>query len=167
MAIPSNDFLTKPYEDDSMYYDYKKRRYVLKLSETMKETGIMLDVLWQNSDNAEGYLRMVSDVCDTYVSQFKDSRYYEKLRYYLSHSKKMREAIYELMIDTVRYNFRNGGFMIAYETGINLNEMKELRMKIADALSVIGDEIANKNDLKNRFFRYNFDVVPSSPGNEW
>ena len=167
MAIPTHDFLSKPYDDEKMKYNYDSHRYELLLSNAYKVTGINLSMLWQGDDNAQGYLNMIADVADTFVSKFKDSKYYNKMRYYISHSRQMREAMYELMIDTIRYNFRNGGFMVAYETGINLNEMKELRLKIENAMSVIGDQVAMKHDLKNRYFKWEFDVVPSTTGSEW
>lgn len=167
MAIPTSDFITKPYDDSLMKYRYDLSRYELKLDHAMARTGINLSILWRSDDNAELYLEMISDVVDTYISKFKDPRYYKKMKYYLSHSKQMREAVYELMIDAIRYNQRNGGFMIAYETGINLNEMKELRMQLENAMSVIGDQIANKYELKNRYFKWDFDVVPSVAGSEW
>ena len=141
---------TTPYDDDKLKYIYTNHRYVLELDNQASATGIDLVTLWQGNDNALMYLEMVSDVCYTYILRFKDSKYFLRMLYYLSHSEEMRRALYEMMIDTVRYNHEDGGFMIAYQTGINLHEMKELRLKIENAVSVIGDQIIRNYGLQQR-----------------
>ena len=88
------------------------------------------------------------------------------MTYYLSHSKKARKALIALIIDTVHYNHSGGGFMTAYQTGINLHEMKVLRIE-PEFLSPIANEIMKNNGLQTRYFKYNFDVVASVSGSEW
>ena len=79
----------------------------------------------------------------------------------------MRKAVEEIMIDTIIYNFEDGGFLVAYQTGVNLKEMKELPMKIEMAVSVVGENIVRKHGLQDRNFRIAFDVEHETYGTEW
>ena len=164
--IKYNDDFTTPFDDERMKYIFADHRYVLELDSQMFETGINLPLIWGGNDNALMYLELVSDVCYTFVAKFKDSKYFHRLFYYLAHSKEMRRAMNELMLDTVRYNHEDGGFMIAYQTGVNLHEMKELRLKIENAVSVIGDKIARNFGLQQRLNNFNInEMLYLSPHN--
>ena len=167
MAIPTSDFLSAPYEDEILAYDYEARQYYMKLGSSLNLTGIDLVELWQTPENAEFYLKLISNVIYTRIYSFKDERFKERMTYYLSHSKKARKALIALIIDTVHYNHSGGGFMTAYQTGINLHEMKVLRIEPEQFLSPIANEIMKNNGLQTRYFKYNFDVVASVSGSEW
>lgn len=167
MAIPTNDFLAKPYDDDILLYDYQSNQYYMKIDASLGLTGIDLLELWGNEENAQFYLQLISNVIYTRIYSFKDEKYRNKMSYYLSHSIKARKAIIALIIDTVHYNHSGGGFMTAYQTGINLHEMKTLRIEAEQFLSPIANEIMKNNGLQTRYFRYDFDVVASMAGSEW
>ena len=167
MAIPTKDYLDRPLEDEEIKYDFTKHQYYMTVDASFKHSGIDLDKLWKGADNAQFYLELISDIIYTSILRYKDERYYEKMLYFLSHSKKAREAIISLIIDTVHYNHTGGGFMIAYQTGINLHEMKEIRMKPEFFLSPIAQEIIKNKGLGQRNFRLAFDVVESESGSEW
>lgn len=153
-----NDFV-KPFDDEKMKYIFADHRYVLEIDHQQFETGINLSLVWGGIDNALLYLELVSDVCYTFVAKFKDSKYFHRLLYYMAHSKEMRRAINELMLDTVRYNHEDGGFMIAYQSGVNLHEMKELRLKIENAVSVVGDKIVKNFGLQQRLNNFNINEM--------
>jgi len=155
MAILTMDKITKPYDDDFLNWDIDKQRYILVPEKADFETALVLSELWEGNDNVLWYLDAVSRVCYTSIFKFKDPKYRKRLEYYLSHSKEMRKAIFELMVDTIQYNFEDGGFLIAYQTGINLHEMKEIRMKIANVMSVVGDQIMENHEMKERIIRWN------------
>lgn len=167
MAIPTSDFLSKPYDDDILAYDYETRQYYMKLDASLGLTGIDLIELWQNEENAQFYLKLISNVIYTRIYSFKDERYRERLAYYLSHSQKVRKALISLITDTVHYNHSGGGFMTAYQTGINLHEMKTLRIEPEQFISPIANEIMKNTGLQTRYFKYDFDVVASVAGSEW
>lgn len=167
MAIPTTDFLTKPYEDDILEYDFDTHQYFMKLDASMGLTGVNLTELWDGEENAQFYLKLISDVVYTRILAHKDEKYREKVLYYLSHSKKAREAIIALIKDTVHYNHSGGGFMTAYQTGINLHEMKTLRLEPEQFLSPVANEIMRNYGLHTRYFRHEFPVVASTVGSEW
>lgn len=164
MAI--KDYI-KPYTDDNLIYDYENHRYILTHSRADFGSALDLNELWGGADNVEWYLDYVSNVVYTYISSFLPPHLYKKLVYYLSHSKEMRKAVEEIMIDTIIYNFEDGGFLVAYQTGVNLKEMKELPMKIEMAVSVVGENIVRKYGLQDRNFRIAFDVEHETYGTEW
>jgi hypothetical protein len=167
MAIPTTDFLSAPYDDEVLAYDYETRQYYMKLDASLGLTGIDLIELWQTPENAEFYLKLISNVIYTRIYSFKDEKYRERMAYYLSHSAKARKALKSLIMDTVHYNHSGGGFMTAYQTGINLHEMKTLRIEPEQFLSPIANEIMKNNGLQTRYFKYDFDVVASTAGSEW
>lgn len=167
MAIPTKDFLVKPYDDDILKYNYTKRLYVMTLGKSFELSGINLDEIWKGAENAQFYLGLISDIVYTSILSKKDERFAEKMLYYLSHSKKARQTIINLIVDTIHYNHAGGGFMVAYQTGINLHEMKEIRMKPEFFMSPVAQEIIKNAGFANRYFKYDFDVVESEPGKEW
>ena len=156
MSIATYDRLLAPFDDDKMNYLTEYHRYELLPEMADFQTGLNLSELWEGNDNVLWYLSAISEVTYTILERLKDAKYRERFQYYLSHSNKNREAIFKIMVDTIQYNFEDGGFLIAYQTGINLHEMKEIRMKIENAVSVIADGIIEKYGLKERFIKWNF-----------
>jgi len=157
----------KPYIDDKMTYDYDGHKYILKADYAGFETGLDLLELWETQENLQWYFDFVSRVCYNYIYQFKSPKYRKRMEYYMAHSEYMRLAITEIMVDTITYNFEDGGFLIAYQTGINLKEMKELQMRIDMALSVVGEKIVRNYMLEDRVIYQSFDVESDTYGTEW
>ena len=164
MAI--KDFV-KPYNDDKALYDKDMHRYSLNVDYADYQTGLDLMDLWESEENLQWYFDYVSRVCYNYIYQFKSPKYRKHMEYFLAHSKEMRHALLELMVDTIAYNFEDGGFLIAYQTGVNLKEMKELTMRIDMAVSVVGEKIARNYGLEDRVIKYSFDIESSTYGTEW
>lgn len=167
MAIPATDFISKPYQDDVLSYNYDNHNYYMNLDASLDLTGINLIELWRGNENAQFYLELISNVVYTSILMQKDEKYREKMLYLLSHSKKARQGIIALITDTIHYNHSGGGFMTAYQTGINLHEMKTLRLEPEQFLSPIAKEIMKNYGFATRYFRHDFNVVPSSNGLEW
>ncbi len=155
MIFFENDRLANPFDDDKLTYSVNNHRYVLDRNKADFETGLVLSEIWQGEDNVNWYLDAISKVVYTYLTKFKDSKYYERILYYLAHSKKAREMIFDLMIDTVQYNHEDGGFLIAYQTGVNLHEMKDINIKLEMAVSVIGDQVLHKYGIMQRLNNVN------------
>ena len=172
MAIPTYDFLNKPYNDDKMKYDYSNNRYVLDLDYAIERTGLgdLTDELSYDGtdDNAQWLMKQISHVAYQYIRSFKDAKFQDRLSYYLSHSKMMRSAIRELMIDMLTYTQQEGGLFTAYITGINLQEAKNITdMKLKTSVGMIGDQIVHNFGMAEREFRFDFDFDISQKGVEW
>lgn len=147
------DYVEKPYNDDKLVYNYDENRYVLTV-QGANESKLDMVKVFKNEDNLSEYLELMSRTLYAVFMVNKDSKYYEKMLWILSHSKHFRESIFKIYMDTIWYNFGSGGFMLAYQTGINLNEMKELKLGIENALSVIGNKMADIFGLNERIPRY-------------
>lgn len=166
MAIPTNDFLEQPYSDERMDYDIDLHRYKLTVDRANWLTGLDLLEIWNGQDILDWYLEYVARVAYAYIYALKDTKYKLRMEYYLSHSKYMREALEEFMVDIVAYNHEDGGFLVAYQTGINLKEMTELPMNIKNAVGVVGAKIAENYGFAYRYLEYDFDV-DNQRGVEW
>lgn len=153
-----NDDYTKPYDDEKMTYEFALHKYKLDLDHAQYHTGINLSLIWNGNDNANLYLEQIRDVVYTFILRYKDSKYYTRMLYYLSHSESAREGLRQIMLDTVTYNYEDGGFKIAYQTGINLHEMKDIDIKIEEAVSVIAEEIMFNYGMKQRFQNINLNT---------
>jgi hypothetical protein len=172
IMIPQRDFIKKPYDDDKMIYDKNKHQYYLKLDHAMYQSGrgdlVEEYTLDGSDDNAIWFMEMVSHVAYEYIRSFKDSKFVNRLTYYLSHSKQMREAIEKLMIDLIIYDSQEGGFWNAYVTGINLQEAQNITtIKLKTAVGLIGHQIVMNYGLGEREFKYDFDIEYGTYGTEW
>lgn len=169
MAIPTIDFITRPFDDDKMYYDLDRHQYILQLDYAMHETGLgELIADMGDRDNAIWLLEWVSNTAYTYIRSFKDSKFEKRLTYYMSHSKRMRDAIRRLMIDILFYTEQEGGLFMAYITGINLQEVKNLTtVTLKTAVGTIGDQIVRNYGLAEREFRQDFDIDHDTYGTRW
>lgn len=169
MAIPANDFIVKPYDDDTLYYNTDLHQYVLNLDYAMFQTGtadLVIDM--GGMDNAKWLLEFLSTSTYTYIRSFKDSKFERRLTYLLSHSKQAREAIRRLMVDVLFYTQQEGGLFMAYITGINLQEAKNMtNLSIKTAVGLMGDQIVSNYGLKEREFRYDFTVENNTYGLDW
>jgi hypothetical protein len=169
MAIPVNDFVAKPFNDNMMYYDINLHQYVLEYDYAVYETGLSdLAVDMGGTDNAKWLLEWISRSVYTYIRSFKDSKFERRLSYYLSHSKQAREAIKRLMIDVLLYTEQEGGLFMTYITGINLQEAKNMTtLSLKTAVGIMGDQIVQNYGLAEREFRYDFAIEQNTYGIYW
>ena len=151
MAIPTYDILERPYADNYMQWDNKEHRYVPLVDGILKDAYVNLIVDWGKKENAQSYLDLVSRVIYETILSYKDERFKVSMLYYMAHSKKMRAEIYKIFCDTVWYNRRDGGFMMAYNTGANLNQGKLIEFGIDKALSPIAHQIIRNSELGTRY----------------
>ena len=170
MAIPTKDFLEKPISDSQMKYDFNRHQYVLEVDYAMFETGLGdLELDMGGKDNVQVYLEMISDVVYAYILDFKDSKFYRRNLYYLSHSKSAKDAIRRLMLDVMKYNEQEGGMMMSYVTGVNLQEVENMN-NISDKtmVGIVGDKIVKLTGLAHREFLHDFTIVDEDTvGLEW
>lgn len=165
MAI--KDFVV-PYDDDNLRYDYDNHRYILQVDYAAWAVARDLIKTFGSKENAEAILETVSRVFYEYVLSMKKSEYKEKMLYYLSHSKALRESIRQILVDIVFYGFQEGGWAMIYVTGINLQEAKNIdNIKLKTAVGMMADAMVESHGLKQRAFKYVFDVVESNTSDRW
>jgi hypothetical protein len=150
--MESYDILEKPYDDDFMVYDYKEQRYIPLVDGITNDCYVNLTRDWGTKENAQSYLDLLSRVVYEVALSFKDQKYRLKETYYLSHSKEARELLKRIFSDTAWYNRRDGGFMMAYNSGANLNQGKLIEFGIDKALSPIAFTIIKNSILGTRYF---------------
>lgn len=156
MAIPNYDFIERPYKDRMLDYNYYNHRYIPTIEGIRNTAYVDLVEVWRTQENAQSYLDLLSSVVyDVLLSKVDGSKYKTKMLYYLSHSKEMRVLLVDLFKDAVWYNQRDGGFMMAYNSGANLNQGKLIEFGIDKALSVIAHQKLKNSELGNRILRYN------------
>ena len=151
MAIPTYDILERPLIDASMEYDVNEHRYVPLVEGVLKDAYVNLIVDWRTKENAQSYLDLVSRVIYETILSFKDEKYKTTMLYYMAHSKKMRIEIQKIFYDSVWYNRRDGGFMMAYNSGANLNQGKLIEFGIDKAISSIARQIVKNSPLGTRY----------------
>lgn len=152
MIRENKDFVITPYEDDNMTYNIDEHRYVLTY-EGAKKSNIELIETMYSIEFVNNYLDLLSRTVYAIFSKNKDSKYYDKQLWNLSHSKNNREAIFTIFMDLMWYNYSSGGFMALYQSGINLNEMKQLDLTIETGLSVISNQMANMTGINQRVIK--------------
>jgi hypothetical protein len=150
--MESYDILEKPYDDNFMAYNYAENRYVPLVDGITSDSYVNLVVDWGTKENAQSYLDLVSRVVYEVALSFKDQKYRLKEAYYLSHSKEARELLMRLFSDTVWYNRRDGGFMMAYNSGANLNQGKLIEFGIDKAISPIAMQLIKNSILGTKYF---------------
>ncbi len=151
MAIPTVDFLERPLVDKKMVWDFNEHRYVALVDGVLKDAYVNLVIDWKTKENAQSYLDLVSRVVNETILSFKDEKYKNAMLYYIGHSKKMRLEIQKVLYDTVWYNRRDGGFMMAYNSGANLNQGKMIEFGIDKAISSIARQIIKNSPLGTRY----------------
>lgn len=164
MAIA--DF-TKVFNDEYMRYDYLNHRYILEVEWASNAVARPLVQLYGSKDNASAILEKVSQIAYDYILRYKRSELYKKTLYYLSHSLEMRNAIRQIMEDVLFYGFQEGGWAMAYVSGINLQEVKNMSIDTKTMVGTVGHEIARNTGLIQRYFKYDFNVVESSVEDRW
>jgi hypothetical protein len=151
MAIPTYDKLTIPLVDKFMIYDFNEHRYIALVDGILKDAYVNLMTDWGSKENAQSYLDLVSRVIYETILSFKDEKYKNTMLYYMAHSKKMRKEIQKIFYDTIWYNRRDGGFMMAYNSGANLNQGKMIEFGIDKAISSIARQIIKNSPLGTRY----------------
>lgn len=165
MAI--KDFVI-PYNDTDMRYDYKDHRYILEVEYASWAVARNLVGKYGSVENVEALLETMARVVYEYVLSFKKSEYKKKMTYYLSHSMEIRESIRKVMVDVLWYGFQEGGWAMAYVTGINLQEAKNIdNIKLKTAVGMVADAMVQSHGLKQQGFPYVFSVVASSDEDRW
>ena len=151
MAIPTYDKLAKPLVDDYMVYDFNEHRYTPLVDGILKNSYVNLVTDWGTKENAQSYLDLLSRVVYETILGNKDEKYKNTMLYYMAHSKKMRVEIQKIFNDTIWYNRRDGGFMMAYNSGANLNQGKLIEFGIDKAISSIAHQIVSNSPLGTRY----------------
>ena len=151
MAIPTYDKLTAPLVDKFMAYDFNEHRYIALVDGILKDAYVNLIIDWGTKENAQSYLDLVSRVIYEVILSYKDEKYKNTMLYYMAHSKKMRREIQKIFNDSIWYNRRDGGFMMAYNTGANLNQGKLIEFGIDKAISSIAHQIIRNSPLGTRY----------------
>lgn len=159
MAIPNNDFIQVPYNDQDLIYDVVNHRYVATVDVVMRGSYVNLINDWGSEENAQSYLDLMSNVIYDVILSKKPSEQKLLMQYYLSHSKYARNEILNLFLDTVWYNRRDGGFMMAYNTGANLNQGKMIEFGIDKALSSIAKQKITNSGFGTRYLNINLNIV--------
>ena len=154
MAIPTHDKLSKPKDTEEMVYDYNEQRYIPTTEGIKQHAYINLITDWKTDENAQSYLDLLSRVIYETILSMKDSKYRTSMLYYLAHSKKARNELFKIMQDGAWYNRRDGGFMMAYNSGANLNQGKMIEFGIDKAISPIAKQIVMNSYLGSRFLPY-------------
>lgn len=150
MAIPNYDKLDRPLDDEFMKWDYDENRYYPVVDGILKDAYVNLIIDWGGEDNAQSYLDLLSRVVDETIMSFKNMKYRDFMKYYIAHSKKARLTLRKIFSDSVWYNRRDGGFLMAYNSGANLNQGKLIEFGIDKALSPIAKQICENTYLGTR-----------------
>ena len=150
MSIPTYDFLEKPFNDEFMTWNYFENRYVPLVDGVVKDCYVNLVVDWGTKENAQSYLDLLSRVVNEVILSFKDQKYRDKMLYYMAHSKQSRQMLLKIYSDSVWYNRRDGGFMMAYNSGVNLNQGKLIEFGIDKTLSPIAKQMIRNTTLGTR-----------------
>ena len=156
MAIPSYDYLSEPLIGDDLDYDFDESMYIPKVEFISKYFYVDLIKDWTTTNNAQAYLHLLARVVYTVIMGMKDQKWREYVLYYLSHSKSARIELMKIFGDSVWYNRRDGGFMMAYNSGANLNQGKLIEFGIDKALSPIAKQLMMNSPLGIRVFNLDF-----------
>lgn len=151
--IDDLDLLLSPYNDNAMEYNYNENRYVLTV-DGANLSNLDLVFVMGDAETTNQYLDLLSRTIYSIFLQNTDSKYHDKKLWLLSHSKHYREIIQKIFMDIIWYNYRSGGFMTIYQSGINMNEMKVFDLTVKNAMGVIGNNMAQVGGINERTLRY-------------
>lgn len=156
--IPTNDFLSSPYDDTKLEYSYDNHRYVFNIDAmggAVGDDGFLGSI--GGDDNAKWLADHISRATYQALKFYKDSKYYYKLEYILSHSKMFRREIYNVMKDILVFTQSGGGLYTAYKTWVNFNEMARIDKSLIDYIGNMANTIINNSGLAERILRYDLD----------
>lgn len=162
MAIAPYDYLAVPYEEPDMQgllYNKIESRYVPSIDFVSKNAYVNLIGVWGSEENAQSYLDLLSSVVYTYILSHYDNKYRYQVLWFMAHSKQVRNAISQIFVNSVWYNHRDGGFMLVYSSGINMDQMKEFSLDLKRALSPVERAIIDNSFLGTRILETNFNTI--------
>ena len=162
MAVPTYDYLAVPYEEPEMtglLYDKTGSRYIPSYDFVSKNAYINLLGVWKTEENVQSYLDLVSRVVYTYILSKYDNKYRYQVLWFMAHSKQVRNALSDIFVSNVWYNHRDGGFMLLYSSGINMDQMKEFKLDLDRALSPVERAIIDNSFLGTRILETNFNTI--------
>jgi hypothetical protein len=162
MAIPTYDYLSAPYDEPDMaglLYNMVESRYVPSIDFVSKNAYVNLIGVWGSEENAQSYLDLLSSVVYTYILSHYDNKYRYQVLWFMAHSKHVRNALIQRFVNTVWYNHRDGGFMLVYSSGINMDQMKEFSLDLKRALSPVERQIIDNSFLGTRILETNYNEV--------
>jgi len=162
MAIPTYDYLSAPYQEPDMMgllYNMVESRYVPSIDFVSKNAYVNLIGVWGSEKNAQSYLDLLSSVVYTYILSHYDNKYRYQVLWFMAHSKQVRNALIQIFVNSVWYNHRDGGFMLVYSSGINMDQMKEFKLDLDRALSPVERQIIDNSFLGTRILETNFNEV--------
>lgn len=158
MSIPTYDFVSRPFNDDFLSWNYDENRYVPLVDGILKDCYVNLVIDWGTKENAQSYLDLLSRVVMETALSSKDQKYRMKMLYYMAHSKQVRQILLKIYSDSVWYNRRDGGFMMAYNSGVNLNQGKMIEFGIDKTLSPIAKQLIKNTVLGTRILPIEIDT---------
>jgi hypothetical protein len=162
MAIPTYDYLSVPYEEannEGLIYIKKESRYLPSIDFVRNNAYINLIDVWGSVESAQSYLDLLSSVIYTYILSHYDNKYRFLVLWQMAHSKQTRNALMQIFSNSVWYNHRDGGFMLVYTSGINMDQMKEFKLDLDRALSPVERQIIDNSFLGTRILETNFNEV--------
>lgn len=162
MAIPTYDYLSVPYEEannEGLIYIKKESRYLPSIEFVRNNAYINLIDVWGSIESAQSYLDLLSSVIYTYILSHYDNKYRFLVLWQMAHSKQTRNALMQIFSNSVWYNHRDGGFMLVYTSGINMDQMKEFKLDLDRALSPVERQIIDNSFLGTRILETNFNEV--------
>ena len=162
MAIPTYDYLSAPYQEPDMaglLYNMVESRYVPSIDFVSKNAYVNLIGVWGSEENAQSYLDLLSSVVYTYILSHYDNKYRYQVLWFMAHSKQVRNALIQIFVNSVWYNHRDGGFMLVYSSGINMDQMKEFSLDLNRALSPVERQIIDNSFLGTRILETNYNEV--------
>ena len=162
MAIPTYDYLSAPYQEPDMaglLYNKVESRYIPSIDFVSKNAYVNLIGVWGSEENAQSYLDLLSSVVYTYILSHYDNKYRYQVLWFMAHSKQVRNALIQIFVNTVWYNHRDGGFMLVYSSGINMDQMKEFSLDLKRALSPVERQIIDNSFLGTRILETNYNEV--------
>jgi len=162
MAIPTYDYLSAPYQEPDMMgllYNMVESRYVPSIDFVSKNAYVNLIGVWGSEENAQSYLDLLSSVVYTYILSHYDNKYRYQVLWFMAHSKQVRNALIQIFVNSVWYNHRDGGFMLVYSSGINMDQMKEFSLDLKRALSPVERQIIDNSFLGTRILETNYNEV--------
>lgn len=159
MSIPQYDYLDRPFVDEDMLYDIVESRYIPTSDFVLKNGYINLLTVWKTPEGVQSYLDLLSRVIQTYILSHYDNKYRYVILWYMAHSKQIRNALMQIYASSVWYNHRDGGFLIAYSSGLNFDQMKEIKFDIKRVVSPVEAQIIDNSFLGTRILEINYNDI--------
>lgn len=147
--------------DNELKFDVSKKRYILKSDSVINELGVDLTEIKRTKENVNFFLDELSNLVYAYIYKKKAAHKRKKLEYLLAFDMDYREAIYESMLDTIRYALYSGGNIVGYQPAVNFNESGKLdieEVRNERIISYVTDSALKTRHLVDRDFRDKFKI---------